>query len=209
MAPDEIARASRLKSPKLGARFVAARGLLRRILGSQIGCPPARLVFQVSPTGKPSLRHDDLPVPHFNISHSGNLGAVAISRDARVGIDIEQLREVTEGVAERFFSADEIAKLDQLHGEQRQQAFFRCWTRKEAFLKATGEGIARGLDSFSVSLGATEKPCILSIDGDETVARDWQLFDLSPARDYAGALVVGLPVAAPVELKLHQVNESD
>lgn len=186
---DELARAARLFDASHQRRFISARGRMRQILASYTGCNPAELAFDVMPGGKPMLcaPHAGL---HFNLSHSGSRAALGVCRTAALGIDIEAIREVRDGLARRFFAAGEIAELEALARDQQEVAFFQCWTRKEAFLKATGEGIVRGLDSFEVSLGPNEPARINSIDGDEDVARAWCLFEFDPGPGMLGAVAL-------------------
>lgn len=203
LSQDELARAERFASPAFANRFIVARGRLRQILARSLATGPHQIEFTLTPTGKPLLQQPNQPATHFNLSHSGERAAVAVCRTAQVGIDIERVRDVRDGLARRFFAADEVAKLEALQGDERREAFFRCWTRKEAFLKATGEGIRRGLDSFSVSVAADEKPRIVSIDGNLDAARHWQLRDLQPGPGYRGALVIDAQISENVELQHH------
>ncbi|MBU1212438.1 MAG: 4'-phosphopantetheinyl transferase superfamily protein [Alphaproteobacteria bacterium] len=192
LSEDEAARARRFLQQGHGDRFVAARGRLRQILGGYAGCEPAAVAFDSAAHGKPALRTaagSREPV-HFNLTHSGDVAAVALCRSAEVGIDIERIRPVREGLARRYFAAEEVAGLDALEVAQRLPAFFRCWTRKEAFLKATGEGIRRGLDSFVVTVGADEDPSIVSIDGDRAAGKAYVLADFDAGPGTAGAVCV-------------------
>lgn len=145
---------------------------------------PRSLEFGYTDFGKPFLPGGRL---RFNISHSGVLMACAIASSTDIGVDIEAIRPVSEdgAIASRFFSRREIDALFRLHGSERAAAFFRCWTRKEAFLKATGEGLSGSLSSFSVSLGEGEEARFLS---PPHVAAGWQLNSFDPAPGYAGAV---------------------
>ncbi len=203
LSNDEQARAARFIDPLHQRRFISGRGRLRQILASYSGCQPSELDFEVTPAGKPLLcaTHKG---PHFNLSHSGSRAALGICRTAALGLDIEAIREVRDGVARRFFAAAEVAELEALAIQQQQRAFFRCWTRKEAFLKATGEGISRGLDSFEVSLGPTEPARIKSIDGDEEAARAWSVLEFDPGTGMLGAIALRAKQAC---LKLRDLQE--
>ena len=189
LSGDELARAARLYDSSHQRRFISARGRMRQILAFYTGCQPAELSFEVTPAGKPMLcaPHAGL---HFNLSHSGSRAALGVCRTSALGIDIEAVREVREGLARRFFAAAEVAALEALATDQQEHAFFQCWTRKEAFLKATGEGIVRGLDSFEVSLGPNEPARINSIDGDEEAARAWSLLEFDPGPGMLGAVAL-------------------
>ncbi|MBU2581444.1 MAG: 4'-phosphopantetheinyl transferase superfamily protein [Alphaproteobacteria bacterium] len=132
---------------------------------------------------------------HFNLTHSGEVAAIAVCRTAEVGIDVEQVRPVSEGLARRYFSSAETEGIADLPEAQRLAAFFRCWTRKEAFVKATGEGIRRGLHSFTVSVAPDEAARVLSIDGDNEAGRAYCLENFEAGEGYAGAVCVATGAA--------------
>jgi len=192
LSGEEAARARRFVQPGHGDRFVVARGRLRQILGRYAGCEAAAVAFDIAAHGKPSLRAAaGAPEPvHFNLTHSGDVAAVALCRNAEVGLDIERIRPVREGLARRYFAAEEVDSLEALEEAQRLPAFFRCWTRKEAFLKATGEGIGRGLGSFVVTVRADEEPSILSIDGNRAAGKAYFLADFDAGPGTAAAVCV-------------------
>jgi 4'-phosphopantetheinyl transferase len=129
---------------------------------------------------------------HFNLSHSHELGLLGVTRAREVGVDVEHLKPMDDlrAIAARFFAAAENASLLALPAAEHQGAFFRCWTRKEAFIKATGRGLAQPLDGFAVSLAADEPARFLDIAGDPDALARWTLYDLRPPAGYAGALVV-------------------
>lgn len=186
LSPDEQARAARFHFPKDRAAFVTARGRLRMLLGRYLRTAPEKIRFILNAHGKP-----ELPVPaplQFNLSHSGELAAFAFTRHHRVGVDVEQVREdfANNSVAERFFAPVEVTQLRTLPAAGQTAAFFECWTRKEAFVKARGEGLSLGLEQFEVSVGGPAR--LLSVEGGE--AARWTLHDLHPADGYAGAVAV-------------------
>ena len=189
LSADEQRRAASYKRPVDRDRFAHTRGALRLLLSAYCGVVPERLEWLVSPEGKPRLDPacgaDGI---EFNVSHSGEIALVAISR-RRVGIDVERLRPGVDclAIARRYFSPREVAQLESLDDGELVPAFFRCWTRKEAFVKATGKGIASGLAAFSVSLLPGEEPKIVDPACD---AAGWQLFDFQPAEGYLAALAV-------------------
>lgn len=185
----ETARASRFLKPLHKARFIAARGYLRQILEHYVKCDAAALKFEVKPNGKPYLSMPG-PVVHFNLSHCDDAAAVAVCRTAEVGIDIERVRPVRNGLARRYFSQVEASGLEALPEAECLESFFRCWTRKEAFLKATGEGIRRGLDSFCVTFSPGDPARVDSIDGDREAANAWTLLDFDPGEGLIGAVAV-------------------
>jgi 4'-phosphopantetheinyl transferase len=177
LAADERARAARFYFEKDRTHFIAARGVLRAILGCYLSRAPQYLQFCYGPHGKPALA--DEPYIRFNVSHSHGVALYAVTRDREVGIDIEHIRSdlaITE-IAERYFSPPEAALLRALPTELQRQEFFRCWTRKEAYVKARGEGLSLPLDQFDLSQ-TFEGP-----DG-------WSLQDLAPAPGFVAALAV-------------------
>jgi len=187
LSADERERAARFRFEQHRNAFVTARGMLRRILSWYTGTPPEALAFVYGDRGKPALPDSGF---HFNLSHSGDLALYALARESRLGVDIEHIHRVAdaEGIAKRFFSAGEYSALMALDPAQREQAFFRCWTRKESYIKALGDGLAAPLDRFQVALAPGQPPSFIEIDGDPQAAREWSLFDLTPAEGYVAAI---------------------
>jgi 4'-phosphopantetheinyl transferase len=194
LGADEQARAGRFYFEKDREHFIVARGVLRAILGCYLNRPPESLAFCYGAQGKPALAGDaGLDAIRFNVSHSHGLALYAVTRSRNVGIDLERIRfglAVME-IAERFFSRREVATLRTLPTEVQRQAFFRCWTRKEAYIKARGEGLSLPLDQFDVSLTPGEPVAVLGTPRDPSEASRWSLRDLPLAPDYAAALAVG------------------
>jgi len=197
LSEDELARAARFRFEWLRRRFIAARGALRNILAAYLGADAAALRFTYSAYGKPSLAGASL---RFNLSHSNELALVAVAAGCEVGVDVEFMRPDTAGsrIAERFFSPREVEALRALPPAEQLQGFFNCWTRKEAFIKAVGQGLSYPLDAFDVTLAPGEPAAVLAIRGDAALARRWTLQALSPGEGYAGA--------AAVEAKIHRVS---
>ncbi len=187
LSSDELRRASKLISPSGGDRFIMARGMLRHVLASYSKQRPADLSFAYGPNGKPYLARLREPL-YFNLSHSGAVAAIAVSKDFEVGVDVQVWRSVREGLAERFFSQAEAAALQKLDVDDRKAAFFRCWTRKEAIIKALGEGLSRSLKSFEVSLEETAQPAVISMAGIKNSRQSWSLFSFAPHTDVSGAV---------------------
>jgi 4'-phosphopantetheinyl transferase len=180
-------------------RFVAAHGALRSILAGYIGAEPTALDFVSGEHGKPALRDvTGRPPLQFNLSHSDDLALVAIARAHAVGVDLERWSEGVEHLelAERFFSPGERRALRALaHTPNLVEAgFFAAWTRKEAYLKATGHGITRGLHHFDVALAPGEPARLIADRLDEQATSRWVMFALDPAPGYSAALVVASPV---------------
>jgi 4'-phosphopantetheinyl transferase len=192
LAEDERVRAARFHFEKDRCRFVAARGALRAILGRYLRVPPARLRFRYGPHGKPALAAEFAGSGlEFNVSHSHSLALLAVARGRALGVDVERLRADAAGreIAERFFSAYEVSALCGLPAARQPRAFFDCWTRKEAYVKARGEGLSFPLADFDVSLRPGEPAALLCVRGDEREAERWTLRALDVAPDYAAALV--------------------
>lgn len=193
LSSDELARASRFHFARDRQRFVAARALLRRILASYLAMDPNSLTFSYSKKEKPSLAlgpaHLDSGVA-FNVSHSGGIALLAFSRRREVGVDVEPVRRDAdlEAIARRFFSANEQSQLAALPTEEKVDAFFRCWTRKEAYIKATGDGLSLPLSQFDVSLAAGEKSALLATRPDASEAGRWLLQEVPAGPGYIAAL---------------------
>lgn len=191
LSADELQRAERFYFDRDRHRFAVGRGILRTILGYYLNKDPRELEFSYGSRGKPALATGGSAGRLcFNVSHSGGLALYAIARDREVGIDLEEIREMPDAVAiaANFFSPRENAALRALPAEQQQQAFFHCWTRKEAYLKTRGDGLAQPLDSVEVSLAPGEPAKLLAIEGDSAAASRWAIADLTPAPGFAGAI---------------------
>jgi 4'-phosphopantetheinyl transferase len=190
LSDEERARAARYLSPSAHNQFVVGRGLLRTLLGRYLGRDPCRVAFRLGPQGKPALAGSD--ALHFNVSHSHGLALFAVTRHGPVGVDVERVRPFPNDLdlAERFFCPPEARALRALAPEARREAFFHVWTRKEAYLKASGTGLAGGLERVEVSVAPGEPARVLRVEGDEGPARGWSLEALTPAPDYIGALAL-------------------
>lgn len=188
--PAERARHGRFHFPDLATRHLAAQAQLRWLLGACLGRDPASLPLHRTSRGKPYLPGH--PV-HFNLSHSDGHGLVALTRRGPVGVDLECLdRDVeAQGIADRFFSAAEAAALAALPEDQRLAGFFRLWTCKEAWLKATGQGISDGLNQVEFNCDPAVPARMLRLRGDPGAAADWQLLALRPHPRFLGALALG------------------
>jgi 4'-phosphopantetheinyl transferase len=190
LSPDELARADRFKLGVHRRRFAVARGFLRGVLAHHLATDPRQIRFAYGPQGKPRL--DGAPSQlRFNLSHSGELAVVALSRGLEVGVDVERIREQVnlEGIARRFFAPAEAADLLARPPAEQAQAFFRCWTRKEAFIKAKGGGLSIPLSQFRVTLGSDEGAALVDVDWDPGEMRRWRLLAFSPGAGFAGAAI--------------------
>lgn len=192
----ERARAARFHFDQHRHRFTAARGQLRAILGRYLDCPPQCVAFRHGPNGKPAIAGECGGL-EFNLSHSGGFGLVALTRDRPLGVDLEHVRAMRdfEGIAQRFFAPEEVADLVALAPDERPEAFFRIWTRKEAYVKADGAGLTHALDRFRVSVHPAQPARLLHIDGSTEAAVAWSLVHLDPSPGYLGCLAVRGPIS--------------
>jgi 4'-phosphopantetheinyl transferase len=193
LTPEEQARARRFVQAIHGRHFTAARGWLRFVLSLYLHRLPASLRFDYGPHGKPFFpAAENAGDLQFNLSHSHGAALIGITRGRDIGIDVEQVRpmENLEDIARRFFSPSEVAALAMVSAAEKEEAFFRCWTRKEAFIKAGGEGLTRPLDEFSVSLRAGEPACLLEIGGSPEEAARWTLREVRPWPGFIGCVAV-------------------
>jgi 4'-phosphopantetheinyl transferase len=190
---DERVRAERFYFEKDRRRFIVGRGMLRIISGCYVNVEPRRLQFCYGKNGKPALADTfGKGVVLFNMSDSEGLALYAFTRNHEIGVDIERIRDIPEmdQIVEGFFSARENAVFRSLPESKKREAFFNCWTRKEAFMKAKGEGLGYGLDQFEVSLAPGERAALLSTHGDPQEASRWSLRELHPGPGFTAALAV-------------------
>jgi 4'-phosphopantetheinyl transferase len=189
LSPDEVERMQQFRFGTDRNNFLFCRSMLRMLLGSYLGASPAELCFAYSAHGKPSLAvpPGDL---RFNVSHSAGVVLFAFNRGRRIGVDVESIRHDlnVEEIATRFFSTAEQIEIKQ--SPDKYTAFFHCWTRKEAFVKARGEGLSCPLDSFDVSVSPECDEVSLTTRPDSSEAQRWQLHSLNFLRGYAGAVAV-------------------
>ncbi|NLG96275.1 MAG: 4'-phosphopantetheinyl transferase superfamily protein [Chloroflexi bacterium] len=181
---EERSRANRFYAAQDRRRFIAAHGQMRQILGRYCCQPPNSLRFDKNAYGKPFLR--GIPELRFNLSHSLDRGLLAISGERELGVDVEACRSLIdqENIARRFFAPGEVKELFSLPPEQQKEAFFACWTRKEAYVKARGKGLSIPLDQFEVSLRPGEKARLIK------PAENWSLYSINVGPGFAAALAV-------------------
>ena len=193
LSDDERARADRFRGAALRQRFIAGRGTLRAILAGYLEIAPARVAFVYGTHGKPALaRQTGL---EFNLAHSADVACCAVGWGRSVGIDVEAVRPMdnAERIIGRYFTPREQAEFLAHPVAERLSAFYRGWTRKEAFLKATGKGLAAALDSFEVALGSdagSSRSLLLRAGDDPDEAGRWTLRDLDAPPGFAAALAV-------------------
>jgi 4'-phosphopantetheinyl transferase len=196
LSKSEQIRAERFHFERDRRRYIVSQGYLRMLLGRYLGIAPEHIEFRYGVRGKPALkRMGDIQSEEelrFNASHSHELGLYAITCNREVGIDIEQIRLVpdAEQIVVRYFAMQEREAFQSLSPDQKVEAFFYCWTRKEAFLKARGEGLYRPLHQFAVSLIPGEPAQLLYFEEDPMELTRWSLQALTPAPGYAAAVAV-------------------
>jgi 4'-phosphopantetheinyl transferase len=194
LVADERTRAERFHFEKDRSHFIVARGFLRAILGRYLNRDPRALRFCSNPYGKPSLAQEsggDAPLS-FNVTHADALALYAVARNRVIGIDLEHIRIDVEcdSIAEHFFSPHERRMLGAVPSTLRQEAFFRCWTRKEAYIKAKGMGVSLALDQFDVSVSPGEPAALLETREEGQDNSRWSLHDLPVGEGYVAALAV-------------------
>jgi len=183
---DERGRAARFHFERDRERYIVARGVLRRLLSTYLGT--SQFAFRTNKFGKPSLQppHDTL---HFNVSHSRDLALFGFTRLSEMGVDVESIRPdfATLEIANRFFAPDEAATLAQFGESERAGAFFNCWTRKEAYIKARGIGLSLGLSTFAVTLKPGEPAALVRVDDDASAPTRWTMLGLDVGAEYRAA----------------------
>lgn len=190
LSAEEKARADRFAFQRLRNAFVASHGALRGMLGLYLDLPPHRIRFEINEYGKPSLA-GPAPALHFNMSHSKGVGLFALA-GVELGADVEFIRPTVDhlGIAERFFAPGEVKALRSLSGAECVESFYRCWSRKEAFVKAKGAGLSLPLRQFEVSFLAGDRPAVRRTDWDPNEAGRWTMVEASPGVDYSGAVAL-------------------
>lgn len=192
LSESELQRAERFHFARDKNSFIIRRSALRTILSRYLNVAPNLVQFCYGPCGKPEIAANFHSTLCFNSSHSQGLALYAVTRHRKIGVDIEQIRPLPdiESIAERFFSKPENAAFKTVSAQQKLAAFFNCWTRKEAYLKATGDGLSFPLDRFSVSLTPGEPAQLLNVEGDSAAPTLWYLKALVPAPNYIAAIAV-------------------
>jgi len=193
LSDDEIKKAACYKILKHQQRYIIAHAFLRHLLSYYIDKEPAKIRISHDEFGKPELKTDDNQNQlNFSLSHSSGLVLVSICSNRRTGIDVERIKSGRDflKIAERFFSDDEIIALRSLNTDQQQNAFYNCWTRKEAYLKAIGMGIRLPISNFSVSLLPNNPAALLSVDSVPDESQRWTLIDIETLPEYIATVAV-------------------
>lgn len=190
----ELRRGARLLDEKKRDEFLAGRGLVREALAGLLHAEPREVEFFEGEFGKPFLRgqQESPDGLRFNLSHAGGMLLLAVSRGREIGVDLEEIREdlAFRPMAERYFSLREKEELFGLEPEEQLEAFYRCWTRKEAYLKGTGSGFSHPSTGFDVSLLPGEPPALLAHRGDPGEVEGWSIIDLDAGPGYCAALAL-------------------
>jgi len=197
LSPEERARAQRFLVEPPRRAFIVTRGTLRLLLGKYLDVEPMNISFRYAQFGKPLL--DEGNQVGFNVSHTDGVALLAFARGPQLGVDVEKIRPVRDlkDLANRFFSQAERKKLNEIEGEdQLHGAFFRCWTRKEAYIKGKGEGLSIPLHQFDVSLELGETQALIATRPEASEAALWLVRDISFDPSYAAAVAIEVAGAA-------------
>lgn len=193
LSEEEQARAERFVIEQHRDRYIASHAVLHQILSLYVNCPPEKLQFQQNDHGKPYIANLPLGLNlQFNMSDSHDYALYGLRLDDEVGVDLEYMKSKirAEEIAKRFFSPDEYRALLDLPPSERLEGFYRCWSRKEAYIKAIGQGLSFNLSRFSVSLKPDGLNCLLEVDGSAELARQWRLGSVSAPEHFQAALAV-------------------
>lgn len=189
----EITQAAKFLRPELRTRFILRRAGMRQVLARYLGLAPGDLRFEYSLLGKPKLASRNEIDLQFNMSHSGEWAAIAVCVGSRIGIDIERVRKVENaaGIVERFYSPEEWLFFSKLSECEKDKVFLKTWTCKEAYIKATGEGLSFPLDRVEICVeSAASPPSLKTIHGRPGEPSNWSLIELIPNPNWVGAIVV-------------------
>ena len=195
LSPAEREKAARFHFEADRKRAIIGRGMARVLLGQCLGRPPDQLQFEYNAFGKPTLAGGFDGLMKFSVSHAGDLILVALARGRELGVDVEHMRAdfASDQIAARFFSRNERRALAAVAPELQCDAFFSCWTRKEAYLKARGDGLSLALDQFDVTLAPAEDPRLLETRHDPADAQRWALHAFDPGHGCKAAVAVEGP----------------
>jgi 4'-phosphopantetheinyl transferase len=208
LSASERERAARFHFKADYDRHVAARAALRLQLGALLDRDPKSLSLQTTSYGKPFIAECGV---EFNLSHSGDWILFAFSRSAEIGVDIEHIRPLSDmrDVAKQNFGASEFARWEATPERDRTEAFYRCWTRKESFIKAIGEGLSCPLGSFEVAFDLNQPARLTSVHGDEALAASWWMADLPGFAGYAAAVTTRTGYLGNVRLQVRELSNAD
>jgi 4'-phosphopantetheinyl transferase len=194
LSSDESERAARYRFDQHRNRFITGRGWLRSVLSHYLDQEVGEIRFEYNANGKPAMRARE-PALRFNLAHCDDLAVLAVTRAAEVGVDVERLRPLKDAddIADRFFSRTESEGLKALTATQKPAGFFNLWTRKEAWLKATGEGLSDSLNQVEVSFLPEERARLVRLFGKTDEIHNWTLGEFVPAAGFVGAIAAHAP----------------
>jgi 4'-phosphopantetheinyl transferase len=189
LSTEERTRADRFKFDEHRRNFIVSHGVLRVLLARYANLLPMNIRYSYGPKGKPAAEAAAVSL-RFNMAHSGRIAVYALTKGCEIGVDVEHLRPLADmdDIAARFFCDEEARELKETSEPDRIQAFFHCWTRKEAYIKAVGDGLSLPLDQFRVSLKAGEPAQLLSLGRAGAAAERWTMHHFVPAEEYVGAI---------------------
>ncbi len=206
LSADELQRVARARTPSVARDFIAGRGVARELLAQACGCAPDDIAFDVDTLGKPRLAHPSIQLA-FNISHSGGYCALAIGALDHIGVDIEAIRPTIGDLAQSVLSHREAARYDALAPAEQMRTFFRAWVAKEAYLKATGEGLGGGLKSLELDLTDTAVIRPIAIKGDAHAPKTWHFHGFDVGDSIVGAIAFPDP-GRDVDVKIQHIDSN-
>ena len=204
LSPDELARIAKMRLESAAQEFIIGRGMARELLAAEFGCEPCDITFGTGKHGKPHLEHPSSDLA-FNISHSSGFCALALGRFTRIGVDIEALRPTVGDIASSVFTSRELDHYETVSPTDQMRVFFRGWVAKEAYLKATGEGLAGGLKSLELDLTAHSEIRPIAIRGDAAGPRSWQFHAFDVSETIVGAVAIETGGRA-VEVRIRRID---
>jgi 4'-phosphopantetheinyl transferase len=209
LSAEEKERAKTFRFEQHRKAYITSRGLLRSILASYQRLCPETISFEYGSKGKPYLKRGYAPSLYFNLAHADEFGLYGFCQNSEIGVDLERVREIpdAEVIAKRLFTHREHIELLSLPSEVRTKAFLYCWTRKEAFIKATGEGLSLPLNTFEVSLHSERTPTLRILNHVKQSTFRWRLINLEPAEGYVAAIAHPLLTYSLKEWKFNNVEE--
>ena len=194
LSEEETLRARRFVYPRDRDRYVCAHAAMRTLLSGYTGIDAAQITVATLAYGKPRIEFDSATQPiHFNLTHSGNIAALAVSRDYNLGIDLEHVQPIDPEIANDHFSPSELLTLNSLPPDMWLAGFYRCWTSKEALLKGEGMGLNLPLDGFDVEVHPQRSPALIAVAPQTNISLNWTLLELKPADDFVGTLAIHDP----------------
>jgi 4'-phosphopantetheinyl transferase len=189
LSADELTRAGKMRLESAARQFIASRGVARKLLAAACGCAPGDLAFAAGRHGKPLLERPP-SAPSFNLSHSGGFCALAIGNYPHIGVDIEEIRPTVGDLARSVLTPCEATLYAAIDEADRMRAFFRAWVAKEAYLKATGDGLAGGLTSFEIDIAVGPEIRASAIRGDTAELSKWHFQGFDVSETIVGAVAV-------------------